>query len=394
MIPVPDITSPGKFTYQAVTMPGKRGVDFKQFVEDVRKAFDNSNDRLRPTFSSYMGVSGTVICLAFDDVFIFVRITCFLLQLVTGKNYGYKFARWVAEKVYPALGLATAEGIATPEAIESANKFLCDLEEGGVDSVIAGISDSPLAEYPVVESIKFEPKEAKGYGDMSLAVHTYDNVGMVFATVDPGAAAGAFGNWRAPLFDYTIDVKTSGVGSVKAFLYAQRQCGQRFAYGGGNGSSVVAGVPVGILLGELKNGPNPMSGMTAPLEYSNCDDPELFPQSLASSPMNSETDPTTASVGQWYLNTKTSTVRRYNGSNWYNAAMPNAYIFTVVDQSMNLLARFTAYVARFKLRDESVTVGGVPAFYVYGDNFPLGVGCELTLHHSALMKVGVDMGIA
>ena len=415
IIPVPSITSPGRFDYRTVEAPQKRGMGYDQFIKDVEKAFKNKSDRLRPTFSQYMPVSGVIIALAFDDIFVFFRIVCFLLQLISGKNYGFTFAKKVANWIYPELAKAQAEGYGSPEAIESAMLFLQD-SDSGLDAIIKGISGQG-GDTITCEQLTIKVNAPSQFIDdatsSSFAAYGYSSSGTTPIDFNTGVSAGLLGNFRGPFFNYDINVQIRN-STNGALLYAQCMRGSSFAYANSrtvkplslpSKQVILQSHPIGILIGECKEGPNSFNKLCAPLHSSGCSDPTLFNGSMVEKEEGTcfkwtLNQGTPADVGKWWIHPPSGKVYLRNSD---GTPLPfgetDLYIFTVVDKDNqdNVLMQVYIYAVRFKLENESVTIGSgtntIIGYYSYDDYYSMGSRVNVGLHHSDIYQLSFEQGI-
>jgi len=427
----PDPTKPGQFSYRMITKPGKRGTGIDQFLKDLEKSFGNTNDRLRPIFSSAQGISGTVVIMGFNDVFVFARIVIFLMDILNPKgNYGVQMANYIKEHTMKALGQANANGTGAPEALENAQKFLddCgsdDIVNSLIDGVIVGerapdaVTDTPAIQLNDVSDSDGDTVTGNlavvGYiGDNNIyTALEYGSNNTSFGTLNPGSASAYLGSYRSNQLAYSA---SQYVKNGTCRLFVQRLLGEKVAYQSPVKLSTSAhgvmpelnGISRGVLLQESSS--EKRSQFVSPLEYSSCENPALFPKTLAVGTSGadkvfgqSNIEGGTVAEGSWYINVKTRVVRYFNGTSWYTAAKPNVLMFTSWDAATDgfVAGPILLFVIRFKLVNETIKtldtsvdppIDGY-ATYAYNDDFSTGGQCEVTLSWTRHAKAAALLGV-
>jgi len=423
----PDPTRPGSFTYRMISRPGKRGMGIDQFLDDLKKSFDNTNDRLRPLFSSAVGCSGAVILLGFQDVFAFARIVIFLMDTINPKgNYGARMAMYIKEITAKTLGQANDRGTGSPEALESAQKFLDDCASDDiVKSLYSGVNPNAAATNTATDKITItfpdvSDTDQKTTGNLAVFGHLGNNASLnatptadsapVFGALNTGSVDAFLGSYRANQVEYSV---SQSVKNGPCRVYVQRLVGDKVCYQSPvkldtNRDGCMAelnGISRGIAIQESKGAAQ--GRFYAPLDFGGSDDfvfeKSLLCGSLGSDKLFGVVDAQGVPKGSWYINIRTRVVRKFNGGSWYTAARPNVLMFTSWDTKTNTLVAgpILIYVIRFHLANETIKTTDTSvdppingyATYNYDDDYSTGGRCEVELSWSKKAKAAALMGI-
>ena len=429
----PDPTAPGKFQYRLVQKSGRRGVGVDQFLEDLANSFENPRDKLRPIFSSSVGVSGVVVVLGFNDVFALLRLIVWLMDLIDKNgNYGVRMASFIRDRTAEALGQAYAQGTGTPEAIEAAQRFLEDCNGNNVvESLITGVeghdSTNGVTDRITIQALDENDSDGRTTGSLAVLGHLGDAASLadtakkdVFAVLNRGVDDAYLGSYRANVFSYQAAQQVSG-GTCR--LFVQRMDGlnsayrstKRFSASEHGVLSEFDGLPRGIMIQETNSQKN--GTFYCPIAAGadiDLDGP-MFPKNQAVGVFESrpdyaarvfgDVDPTGSGYqkGDWYINVRTRVVRAYNGSNWYTAATPNVLIFSSWNAEDDTLVAgpVCIYVLRFRQPDEAILVEDYStspptkgyATYQYNDNWQASGRCEASISWAMRAKAAANLGV-
>jgi hypothetical protein len=405
LIAVPDFArSPGKMRYIFKTKSGGRGYGFPQFMADMELALTNQNDRWRPVFSAFMGVSGALVVLAIDNIFPLVRFLIELIDLmIPDRPIAYEMAVWLAKALGPKLAAANQFGFGDPDAIENARQFMFDVYSRNMESIFSGGLDPTVeSEISIFLSANIVPTE-----DMDIAgemVH-FGWSPEQNEVVSTGGSS-VFGGYRGNSVSLKLDGSGSNLKGSSIGVYVQRVVQGVPAYGDKNDSFRVAtnnifnslrGIDRGCKIDEFTEGSGMESEFFFPIEGV----AEIDPGVLAAGHFLGlqVSDPAATMDGDYYFNYGTGTIRRFEGG-WSDVAKPDTFIISTWNLSTQLQVGqpLLIWVPRFALQDQSQQVTHQTydnnihrnvtrtdnVIYQYGDNFPLMASATVTFGQGGL----------